>query len=387
MQEFFTPVSKTVLAHREMLPEHVLGKQLQVYSQRSGFPDIEVCKLVILGVKEARNSENFNGVYPSFDTVRKSFYSLYAGNWHHQIADLGDISAGDTVEDTYFALKSVVSELVSKGIIPLVLGGSQDLVYPMYRGFDGLSKMINYVNIDSKFDIGNADAPITNTSYVGKMVVEKPYNLFNYCNIGYQSYYNSSDEIALLEKLYFEGYRLGEIVNDLTIVEPILRDADMITLDVSAIKSAELSYINSNSPNGLDGREVCAISRYSGISNKVSVFGVFEINDFNASQSESMLIAQVLWYFIEGVNYRIDDGDLSSETDFKNYSVPVDNQVLLFKKSLKTQRWWIEIPFISEMNNKLKRHTLLPCTYQDYESACNQEIPERWFKARRKNEI
>ncbi|MCR9181447.1 MAG: formimidoylglutamase [Flavobacteriaceae bacterium] len=387
MQEFFTPVSKTVLAHREMLPEHVLGKQLQVYSQRGGFPDIEVCKLVILGVKEARNSENFNGVYPSFDTVRKSFYSLYAGNWHHQIADLGDISAGDTVEDTYFALKSAVSELVSKGIIPLVLGGSQDLVYPMYRGFDGLSKMINYVNIDSKFDIGNADAPITNTSYVGKMVVEKPYNLFNYSNIGYQSYYNSSDEIALLEKLYFEGYRLGEIVNDLTIVEPILRDADLITLDVSAIKSAELSYINNASPNGLDGREVCAISRYSGISNKVSAFGVFEITDFNTSLSASMLIAQVLWYFIEGVNYRIDDGDLSSETDFKNYSVPVDNEVLLFKKSLKTQRWWIEIPFISEMNNKLKRHTLLPCTYHDYENACNQEIPERWFKARRKNEI
>ncbi len=387
MQEFFTPVSKTVLAHREMLPERVLGKKLQVYSQRNGFPEIEMCKLVILGVKEARNSENFNGVYPSFDSVRKSFYSLYAGNWHRQIADLGDISAGDTVEDTYFALKSVVNELVSKGIIPIVLGGSQDLVYPIYRAFDGLSKMINYVNIDSKFDIGNADAPITNTSYVGKMVVEKPYNLFNYSNIGYQSYFNSSDEIGLLEKLYFEGYRLGEIVNDVSLVEPILRDADLITLDVSAIKSAELSYINNNSPNGLDGREVCAISRYSGISNKVSVFGLFEINDLSASLSASMLIAQVLWYFIEGVNYRIDDGDFSSETDFKNYKVPVEDEVLNFKKSLKTHRWWIEIPFISEMNNKLKRHTLLPCTYQDYESACNQEIPERWLKARRKNEI
>jgi len=387
MQEFFTPVNKTVLAHREMLPEHVLGKQLQVYSKQSGFPELETCKLVILGVKEARNSENFNGVYPSFDSVRKSFYSLYAGNWHHQIADLGDISAGETVEDSYFALRTVVNELISKKIIPIVLGGSQDLVYPIYRAFDGFSKMINYVNIDSKFDIGNADAPITNTSYVGKMIVEKPYNLFNYSNIGYQSYYNSSDEIALLEKLYFEGYRLGEIVNDLSVVEPILRDADLITLDVSAIKSAELSYINNNSPNGFDGREVCAISRYSGISNKACAFGIFEINDFSTSLSASMLIAQVLWYFIEGVNYRIDDGDLSSETDYKNYRVPVDNEVLLFKKSLKTQRWWIEIPFISEMNNKLKRHTLLPCTYQDYESACNQEIPERWFKARRKNEI
>src|SRR5690606_5438168 len=121
--------------------------------------------------------------------------------------------------------------------------------------------------------------------------------------------------IALLEKLYFEGYRLGEIVNNMQIVEPIMRDADFVSLDISAIKSIELSYISNNSPNGLDGREVCTISRYAGISNKVSVFGVFEISDFEKSHIASMLIAQVLWYFIEGVNYRIDDGDFTSDTD------------------------------------------------------------------------
>ena len=91
--------------------------------------------------------------------------------------------------------------------------------------------------------------------------------------------------------------------------------------------------------------------------------------------------------FIEGVNYRIKDGNTSLETDFTTYKVPIDDEVLIFKKSLKTQRWWIELPFISNVNNKLKRHTLLPCTYQDYENACNQEIPERWYKARRKNEM
>lgn len=387
MQEFFSPVNKTVLAHREVLPDNVLGKQLQIYTQRNGFPELTDCKFALFCIKESRNSVNFNGNYPSFDSIRKSFYSLFAGNWHYKIADLGDIAPGDTVEDTYFAVKTVVKELLSKKIIPLILGGSQDLVYPIYRAYDGFSKMINYVNIDSHFNIGNAETPISNRSYVGKMVVEKPYNLFNYSTIGYQTYYNSADEIHLLEKLFFEGYRLGEIVNNLHLVEPIMRDADLISLDISAIKSIELSYIDNNSPNGFDGREVCAISRYAGISNKVSTFGVFEISDFEKFTTASMLIAQVFWYFIEGVNCRTDDGDFASETDFKNYKVPVEDEVLKFKKSLKTQRWWIELPFISELNNKLKRHTLLPCAYQDYESACNQEIPERWYKARRKNEI
>ena len=73
--------------------------------------------------------------------------------------------------------------------------------------------------------------------------------------------------------------------------------------------------------------------------------------------------------------------------NFLTYQVPIEDEVLTFYKSEKTARWWIEIPFIMGLNNKLKRHTLLPCTYQDYLDACNQNIPERWFKARKKNEI
>lgn len=387
MQEFFTPVSKTVLAHREFLDNQVLGKHFKIHSKREGFPELTSCKFAIFGITETRNHLNFDGSFSNFDSIRKSLYTLHPGNWHFNLADLGDIVAGATVEDTFFAVKTVVNELLSKQIIPIILGGSQDLVYPVYRGYDGFKKMVNYVNVDSKFDIGNADSSISNHSFVGKMVVEKPYNLFNYSNIGYQSYYNSAGEIALLEKLYFEAYRLGELINDMETAEPVTRDADMITLDISAIKGSELSYIGNNTPNGFNSREVCALSRYAGISNKVSLFGVFEITNFEKSNVASMLLAQVIWYFIEGVHCRIDDGDLNSETDFKNYQVPVENEVLYFKKSLKTQRWWIELPFISEVNNKLKRHTLLPCTYQDYEKACNQEIPERWYKARRKNEL
>jgi formiminoglutamase len=45
------------------------------------------------------------------------------------------------------------------------------------------------------------------------------------------------------------------------------------------------------------------------------------------------------------------------------------------------------LPYISNLNNKLKRRTLLPCTYGEYLGATNQELPERWLKARKKNEI
>lgn len=387
MIEFLSPVSKSVLAHREILPAGVLGKKIVAHSKQGELPDLKEVKFALLGVKENRNGVDYMGESVSFDVLRKELYSLYPGNWMYKIIDLGDVEKGATVEDSYFAVKTVVEALLKRNIIPLLLGGSQDLLYAQYRAYDVLDEMVNLVNVDSKFDVGDAEAPISNHSYVGKIIVEQPYNLFNYSTLGYQSFFNPPEEISLMEKLYFDAYRLGEVTTDITVVEPIMRNADIVTLDVTAIKSSEISYKNNTSPNGFDGREICAIARYAGISNQVSSFGIYELNASNENKSAAMLVAQIIWYFIEGVNFRISDDDFDDEKRYSTYNVPVDDTTLLFKKCNKTGRWWIELPFFLNVNNKLKRRTLLPCTYGEYLSACNQEIPERWYKARRKNEV
>ncbi len=387
MIEFLSPVSKSVIAHREVLPPGVLGKQIQIHSKEGEIPDLKDVKIAILGIKENRNDVDYIGTTISFEAFREELYSLYPGNWNHNIVDLGNIENGETVEDTYFAVKTVVGALLDKNIIPILLGGGQDVAYGQYRGYDAIGEMVNLVNVDNKFDLGDSDANISNHSYMGKIIVNEPYNLFNYCTLGYQSFFNPSGEIALMEKLYFDAYRLGEVSADITLVEPVMRDADIVTMDINAIKSSELGYKNAASPNGFDGREICTISRYAGISNRVRSFGIYELKDFSDARSGAMLVAQILWYFIEGVNFRVADEDFDDENQYTTYQVPIDDDILVFNKSNKTGRWWIEMPFILNVNNKSKRRTLLPCTYGEYLSACNQEIPERWFKARRKNEV
>ena len=387
MIEFLSPISKTVIAHKEVLPEGVLGKQIQTHHVTGDLPDLKNVKFAILGILENRNDENYLGEEVSVSSFRKALYALYPGNWSYNIIDIGNIEKGETVQDTYFAVKTVIEALLKKRIIPLILGGSQDLLYAHYRAYDSHGSMINLANVDTKFDLGDAEKPISNKSFVGKIIVDKPYNLFNYSLLGYQSYFNAPEEIALMEKLYFDAYRLGEVTQDITVVEPILRDADIVAMDISAIKSAEMSYKNSASPNGFDGREICAIARYAGISNRVSSFGIYELKDFKTAETGAMLVAQILWYFIEGVNFRVQEGSFENDKDYNTYKVPIEDDILIFKKSNKTGRWWIELPFISGVNNKLKTPTLLPCTYGDYLSATNQEIPERWYKARRKNEV
>jgi hypothetical protein len=219
------------------------------------------------------------------------------------------------------------------------------------------------------------------------VILDQPYNLFNYATIGYQTYFNSQEEIDLMAHLYFEAYRLGDVSNNIALVEPVLRDANIVSIDLTSVKSSEVSLNQKFSPNGLDGKEVCAIARYAGISNKVSSFGIYEYKPSKDDEITAMLVSQMLWYFIEGVNFRVKDDDFTDDRNFQKYITLVDSEELIFYRSNKTGRWWIEIPFLSEVNNKLKRHTLLPCMHEDYLEACENKVPERWYKAIRKNSL
>ncbi|MDO5968290.1 formimidoylglutamase [Flavivirga aquimarina] len=382
---FLTPVSDLVLAHNELLSSQALGKKIKIHSAQNGIPDLDDVDIAILGVLENRNDVNYIGEEFQLDDIRKSLYGLFSGSWNTTIADLGDIDKGESVEDTYFALKTAISILIKKDIIPIIIGGSQDLTYPNYRAYDNVIPMVNVVNVDSKFDLGDSNKPIKNNSFVGKIILDQPYNLFNYATIGYQTYFNSQEEIDLMDNLYFESYRLGQVSKDITIVEPVLRDANIVSVDLTSIKGAEVSLNQKYSPNGLDGKEICAISRYAGISNKVTSFGIYEYKPSKNDEMTSMLVSQIVWYFIEGVNYRLDDDDFSEDKNYQKFITLVDSQELVFYKSNKTGRWWIEIPFLNEVNNKLKRHTLLPCMHQDYLDACNNKLPDRWYKAFQKN--
>lgn len=382
--DFLKPVNDEVLQELQDAHPSCLGKKLSIHSAENGIPELEGVKIAIFGVCENRREVNPLVTSFDFDKIRLGFYQLFPGNWHVKIADLGDILPGGTVDDTYYAVRELTSQLLKEDIIPVILGGSQDLTYAQYRAYDHSGKMVNLVNIDSGFDVGNADAEISGNSYIGKMVVEKPYNLFNYVNLGYQTYFNPPEEIELIEKLFFEAYRLGEVSADISISEPIMRDADLVSLDLKAVASS-VSEMLKNQPNGFDGKEVCALARYAGISDKVSSFGFYNLQNLDLRENNLFLPAEILWYFVEGVNFRKNENNISEGNSFLKYQVPIDNEVLKFYKSKLSERWWVEIPTF--VNNKLKEPTFLSCSYHDYVEACNQEIPERWYKARRKNEL
>ena len=381
--EYLIPVDDALLVYAKMQNNQTLGQSIAIYTTPDEYPDLSKVKIAIFGVEEGRGAVGNHGTGTDLSEVRRQLYGLYPGNWPIRVADLGNIKEGNTVEDSYFAVLELVTLRVNQNIIGVIIGGGQDMTYANYRAYDNLEQSVNLVCVDNKLDIVSIDDDLTSQSYLSKIVMNRPNNLFNFCNIGYQTFFNSQDEIALIESLFFEAYRIGEVKKSVAMVEPILRDADIVSIDVSAINNAVAPGNKNATPNGFNGMDSCTIARYAGISDKVSSFGIYEYNPTCDKKAQTaQLIAQKMWYFIEGVNYRANDYPFGSMSNYKKYIVPIEDHVLNFYKSNKSGRWWMEISISKD--NKFKSHALIPCTYQDYLSASNQEIPDRWIRTLKK---
>jgi hypothetical protein len=382
--EFLQPVSERLQDLASNLSKGSIGRRVTFYRYLEEL-DLKKYQLAIIGVEENRDSENSPRDFAEFDVVREKFYRLFSGAWSQNIIDLGNILPGDTVEDTYYLFNSVLQQCHLSGVTPCVLGGGQDLLYTAYRSLDDRPKMVSVCNVDAQFDLGNIDAPLNAQNHIGKMVVDQPYHLMNYINLGYQTYYNAQDEIALLEQLHFESIRLGELDRDVGVCEPFLRSADILSIDVNSLDYASSAFAKAY-PNGITAKQLCSITRYAGMGESCGFLGFFNIPEAYTLQG-CEVISQAIWYFIEGKELRIKENPDEQDKQFISYTVLTEPETLTFLKSRVTDRWWIKVIKNDELHNNRNHHAFIACSQDDYKAAIQGVIPERWFRARRKLDI
>ncbi len=374
--DLLVPVSDETVARVNLLPKQIIGKQIPIHTEKTGLPDLKKTDIALIGVSEIRNAFFPISNY-SLNDFRVAFYQLFPGNWNLRIIDLGDLPSGNTVDDTYFALQEICTHLRQMNIIPVVIGGSHDLIYPMYRSYASGSQLVNLVSVDSQFDFSQQEELISGRSYMSKIIMEQPNMLYNYTNLGYQSYYIAQEELDLMEKLYFESYRLGTFSNDVSLAEPLLREADIVSVDMKSLSWQSTGDPN-GLPNGIDSKTICALARYAGISDRIGMFGLFELP---STAIFHKLLAQIIWYFIEGVSLRFGEYPVLTSQGFKRFTVTMSDRDLVFYQSEISERWWVEITNENYLDNKSKTTALLPCNHQEYKDACNDILPERWWKA------
>jgi len=142
ISDFFQPVPRW---NREGEQKR-LGDSIQIYFE--DFPSLDEVQVALFGVEEDRLKRDYIEEGSSVFPIRDAFYNLYNFDFSIEIADLGTIQAGKTYEDTIFAVRHVCEYLIKKNIIPVIIGGSQDLTVANYLAYEKLEH-----DIDSQEDL------------------------------------------------------------------------------------------------------------------------------------------------------------------------------------------------------------------------------------------
>ena len=222
--------------------------------------------------------------------------------------------------------------------------------------------MITLLNIDAKLDLEESENPID--SYLGNIFKHNPNYLFNYIHLGYQSYLLKESKLNMIETLGFDAYRLGEFRDNIKEVEPIIREADLISFDLSAIQSTYCPDTTNPNVFGYSGEEACQLCWYAGLNSKLCSIGFYNITaKLDEDIKTAQVVATMIWYFIDGVFNRIGDQYYKS-SDYFIYEVSLngdENNIRFFKSKL-SEKWWMEIEETYQKSVFL-RYKMIPCSY------------------------
>ena len=339
--------------------------------------------IALIGVSEERTLDGNKGVAKAPNAVRKYLYPLYSHFSSLKIIDLGDIKGGFEFADTLFALKATCAHLIKNDIIPVIIGGPHSLTYGQFQAYESLEQSVDMIVFDARFDLnGELQEEITNTNFLYKVIAHQPNYLFNLSIFGYQRFFVADDHLKVFEKLNFDAIRLGDLRNHIEDAEPFIRGADMLSMDMAVIRNSDAPGAVDTSPNGLFGHEACQLIRYAGMSDKMTSIGFYNYDPLSDNNGVTgYQIAQMIWYFMEGVSGRMNDIPSRDSSQFTRYTTLQNNgHELVFYKSNKSGRWWIEVAS-GKFHPKYERSYLVPCSYNDYQQALDDDLPEKWIKA------
>jgi formiminoglutamase len=373
---FFSPIDESL--YENITASNSFFKSIKVYGEK--MPDHKNAHIALFGIGEERGTNNNFGCAKGADEIRKKLYPLKKGTGIYNIVDLGNLNTGIDLDETYVRISEVCRMLLENNVLPIILGGTQDLDFGQYKSYEEMDKLVSFLNIDAFLDLEESKSAPASRQHIHKILLHEPNFLFSYTHLAHQMYLIDPMAASILEKLYFEAYRLGSIRTNLAEMEPAVRTADLISFDITSIKSSDAPGNANAQPFGLTGEEACQLCWYAGQNEKLSSIGFYEYNpDFDdAHKKTAAVVATMIWYFIEGFYHRKNERDFKSN-DFIKYSVsmPVEPEVITFFKSKFTEKWWMEVT--PQNTNRYSRNSIVPCSYSDYQTAQKGEIPERYI--------
>ncbi len=372
LSHYFNPVDfSSVRVHDQKHVKYSTGLAIEKSVENYFLSATDKFDIAIFGVP-ADNGNSRDGSATAPAKIRKELYQLPIADNNLRIVDFGDLKPAKSRKSSLQALRDVVAYFNEIGVVTICIGGSQELTASICEAFQN-KKHFSLAVVDALLDIKSGAEVFNSTNFLTRIFKKMP-NLFQFSLIAFQNHLVAP---ALFCKTAGVGQhiRLGRLREDFLEAEPVLRNSDVLSFDLGAVKYSEAPGIKQLNPNGLRNEEACRLAKYAGTGENLKVFGLFEM-DFQKDKSgvTQKLCAEMIWYFLEGFSLRIKNN--ASVEDKKIYRVELKdlNQPLVFYREESTNRWWFEVKSIS--GEKI----ILACSEAEYRKASENEIPESWLK-------
>ncbi len=376
LNDYFEPVSLDKPELTLLEPGESFSKSVKIHTPGRPVKYPSPFDIAIFGIPDDRYSHT-KGMSGSPDEIRKQLYGLAPVNRKLKIADFGNLKLSDKKSDTLFALRDILLELRENKTVAIVLSTGQDLLLGALKTLEKSKELEQICILDSRIDMIGTSGEPDPLNYLRFVLKDKSLETLHITVLGNQVYYNPEEQLDKFEDKGHNYIRLAKVRDDLSIAEHIVRDARMLSVDMSALRSSDAPGVRLAGPNGFFGHEFCRLTRYAGSSPVLESIIYSEycpLKDEN--RQTAALIAQSVWYFIEGYSIRRPE-DPKGE-GFKKFIVSsgAGKQNLVFYKSNSTERWWMELP----LKEAPETNPVISCSYEDYQKACVNEIPDRWWK-------
>ncbi len=380
LNDYFNPVSIEGPDFEYLTAQAGFPHNISIHTENNPLKDISKFKIALFGVPEGRNSPN-TGSLKGPDMIREQLYRLAKIPGKSKIIDLGNMKQGSTFNDTIAGLTDILSILITENLFPVIIGGTSALIPAVDRALSQFIKRYTLTAVDPRIDFSSERKEPDSFNYLNAILSNHKSTFSHYINIGYQTYLNDQQIINRFLKRQSELIRIGDVRQAIHLTEPLFRDSDAAIFDISAVRQSDAPGTISTSSNGFYGEEICLLARYAGISDKLKVFGLFDVNpEYDIRNQTTGLAAQILWFFLEGFSqkqYETPVLNISNSGRFIKYHVRITDleDDLIFVKSNLTDRWWIELQAEKDQN------LYVACSHEDYLKANRNEVPERWVQA------
>ena len=303
-----------------------------------------------------------------YSIIKQSLYALSSNFKDGKVIDLG------IVKPDLVPLIELVDLLLKNKIFPIIITPKESAIEGQLKAYEQRYELLNMAFINSTIPY----SPNKGNALINKILKYHPHLLMHLNCLGYQSYLTDKNTIDFLEDKYFDLHRLGLMQSRLEETEPILRDVNLAAFSIASIRSSDAPANIFRNPNGFLAAEACKIMRYLCMGDQLSSLCIhgFDLSINDMGQTSNM-ISQLIWFAIEGFFSRTNEFPLQKK-ELKVFLV--DNKAIghsiSFYKSSKSDRWWFEIPKALHPKRKL-----IACSYQDYQIACEGDLPDRLLNA------